>query len=83
MAELERAAGPRKANAEIRRRAVRDEHRGFEQQPGDLEGQRQAEVVLARFQGVDGLSGNPEPLGEIGLAPVTLGARNLEATKGG
>src|SRR5690348_3949203 len=39
------------------------------EQPRDLEGQRQAGVVLAGFDGVDRLSRDVQPLAEFGLRP--------------
>ena len=39
------------------------------EQAGDGEGQRQGRVILPGFDGVDGLAGDVEPVGQLGLAP--------------
>src|SRR5688572_19687573 len=57
------------------------EHRldGQVEQAGDLEGERQRRVVLAGLDGVDALAGDPQAISELALAPVALGAQDLEA----
>jgi|ERR1700683_1653466 len=40
--------------------------------PGDFEGERQTGIVAAGLDGIDGLAGNFEPSGQIGLAPTPL-----------
>ena len=43
--------------------------------PGDFEGERQAGIVAAGLDGVDGLAGNLEPVGQVGLTPAPLRAK--------
>src|SRR3546814_4417222 len=49
------------------------------EQVGDAEGEGERRVVFPRLDRVDRLARHFEPLGEIALAPVALGARDLEA----
>src|SRR3546814_18887738 len=46
---------------------------------GDAEGEGERRVVFPRLDRVDRLARHFEPLGEIALAPVALGAQDLEA----
>src|SRR6266849_3072884 len=46
---------------------------------GDFKGQGEAGVVLFGFDGVDGLAGDAEFLGEVGLGPVEQGAQIAHA----
>ena len=46
---------------------------------GDAEGERQRGIVLAGLDRVDCLARDVEPDGQLGLAPIPLGAQNLEA----
>ena len=41
-------------------------------------GKRQARIELARLNGINGLSGDVEGVGQLGLRPIALGAQNLE-----
>src|SRR5260221_4965437 len=43
--------------------------------PGNFEGQRQAGVIAACLNGIDGLTGNFKPVGKVGLAPAPLRAK--------
>src|SRR3546814_15796479 len=49
------------------------------EQVGDAEGEGERRVVFPRLDRVDRLARHFEPLGEIALAPVALGAQDLEA----
>jgi hypothetical protein len=51
---------------------------GFEE-TGEFEGQWEAGVVLAGLDGVDGLAGDLEAFGEVGLGPVAFGAEDAKA----
>src|ERR1044072_8931625 len=62
------------------RSVVRED--GFDrklEERGDAEGERQARIIFAGLDGVDALPGDLQPLGEIALAPVALGAQHLES----
>jgi len=48
-------------------------------QPRDAEGKGEGRIVLAGFDGVDGLPLHIEMHREIGLAPVALGTEDFEA----
>ena len=47
---------------------------GAVKEAGEFEGEREAGIVFAGLDGVDGLAGDLEFLGEVGLRPVTFGA---------
>ena len=49
------------------------------EEAGEFEGQRQAGIETAGLNGVDGLAGDVEAVGEIGLAPATLSAEDAKA----
>jgi hypothetical protein len=51
---------------------------GFEE-TGEFEGQGEAGIVLAGLNGVDGLAGDLEAFGEVGLGPVAFGAEDAES----
>src|SRR5262245_51541950 len=51
---------------------------GQVKKPGDLERQRQARIVFAGLDRVHALARDAEPLGQIGLAPIALGAQDFE-----
>jgi hypothetical protein len=48
------------------------------EKPRNIEGKRQAGIVLPILNGIDGLPRHPEVRGEISLRPVTLGAQNAK-----
>ena len=48
------------------------------EQPGDGERQRQARVVALVLDRVHGLARHREPLGQLGLRPVALGAQHAQ-----
>src|SRR3546814_17341346 len=49
------------------------------EQVGDAEGEGERRVVFPRLDRVDRLARHFEPLGAIALAPVAIGAQELEA----
>jgi hypothetical protein len=49
------------------------------EEASEFEGERETGIELAGFDGVDGLAGDFETLGEVGLAPVAFGAEDAEA----
>lgn len=51
---------------------------GFLKEPSDFEGEWQAGIKLAGFDGIDGLSGDGELLGEVGLGPVLHDSENFD-----
>lgn len=48
------------------------------EEPGGPEGEREAGIELACLDGVDGLPGYIEGVGQLGLSPVALGAQHLK-----
>src|SRR2546427_11371582 len=52
---------------------------GGVEKAGEFEGQRETGVVLAGLDCVDGLAGDLEFLGEVGLGPVAFSAEDAEA----
>jgi hypothetical protein len=52
---------------------------GAVEEPSEFEGEREAGIELAGFDGVDGLARDFEAFGEVGLAPVAFGAEDAEA----
>src|ERR1700679_1202486 len=48
------------------------------EEPSGPEGERQARIELARLDGVNGLPGHIQGVGQLGLRPVALGAQHLE-----
>lgn len=48
------------------------------EEPGSPEGERQARIELACLDGVDGLPGHIEGVGQLRLRPVALGAQHLK-----
>src|SRR5204863_9176774 len=58
---------------------LEDAFDGTPKQTPEGERQRQTRIVLAGLDGVDGLPGYLEPLGEIGLRPMTLSAEESES----
>ena len=48
------------------------------EEAGELECERQRGIVPARLDGVDGLAGDAELLGEVRLRPATLRAEDAE-----
>lgn len=57
---------------------MKDRFDGSSEQPGDPEGQRQAGVIAACLEGVDGLAGHLELVGQGALAPTVVLAQRLE-----
>ena len=57
---------------------ARQRHDAQSEEPGGPEGERQAWVELACLDGVDGLPGHIEGVGQLGLRPVALCAQHLE-----
>ncbi len=49
------------------------------EEPGRPEGEPQARIELACFDGVDSLPGHIEGVGQLGLRPIALGAQHLES----
>src|ERR1700682_1113590 len=49
------------------------------EEAGQAEGQRQAGVEFAGFDGVDALAGDFESFGQVGLAPLPLGAEDAKS----
>ena len=49
------------------------------EEAGEFEGEGKAGVVFSGLDGVDGLAGDLEFLGEVGLGPVSFGAEDAEA----
>ena len=49
------------------------------EEPGSPKGERQAWIELARLDSIDGLPGNIQGIGQLGLRPVALGAQHLES----
>ena len=45
----------------------------------EFEGERETGIELAGFDGVDGLAGDLEALGEVGLGPVAFGTEDTQA----
>ena len=49
------------------------------EEASELEGERQAGIILAGLDGVDALAGDVEEVGELRLAPAAFGAQRLES----
>jgi hypothetical protein len=49
---------------------------GAVEEASKFESERETGIELAGFNGVDGLPGDFETLGEVGLAPVAFGAED-------
>ncbi len=56
---------------------------GLREEPGQPKGQGQRGSRLAAFQGVDGLTRNAEPFGQISLRPIALRAQDFETVSHG
>jgi hypothetical protein len=52
---------------------------GAVEEASKFEGERETGIKLAGLDGVDGLAGDFEFLGEVGLAPVVFGAEDTES----
>jgi hypothetical protein len=52
---------------------------GAAEEAGKFEGERKAGIELPSLDGVDGLTGDLEFLGEVGLGPVAFGAEDAKA----
>jgi len=52
---------------------------GTVEETGEFEGEWETGIELAGLDGVDGLAGDLESFGEVGLAPVLFGAEDAEA----
>jgi len=57
----------------------KDRFNGRLKETGQLESQRKARVKFPRLDGVDGLARDLQPIGEIGLRPVSLGTKNTQS----
>lgn len=58
---------------------MKDLFDGQSEEPGGPEGQRQTWIEFARLDGVDGLPGDIEGVGQLGLGPIALGAQHLKS----
>lgn len=57
---------------------LKDRFDGLIEELRDAKGERQAGIVFASFDGVNGLARHSESLGQFPLGPFTLGAENAE-----
>lgn len=57
---------------------VKNRLNGLIEELRDAKGERQARVVLARFDGIHSLPGNLKALCQVCLRPFTLGAKNAK-----
>jgi len=49
------------------------------EEPGGPKRERQAWIELARLNGINGLAGDVERIGQLRLCPIALGPKHLES----